>query len=187
MTSQENAGYYTPLPPLARTADTSLLTPASNLMALVIASPSLLLDSAAEEFWLHAPMPAAWQQQMHHLITELHIESPSLTSEALWQNLREESPQESIAQVTRAMETLGVELATDDIQREGRAQRLWGEVINDVERARLRAECAEAETALAGEMNDENFQRLTNLKGQLEAIDRERSRFYREDPLTGAV
>jgi DNA primase len=178
---------YEMLPPIARTADTSMLAPASNLMALVIASPSILLNAAAEEFWLHAPMPAPWQQQMHHLITELHIESPSLTSAGLWQTVSEESPKESCAAIMKAMETLGVELSGDDIQREGRAQRLWGEVMNDVDRARLRVECAAAEAALANDMNEENFQRLTHLKAQLEAIDRERSRFYREDPLTGAV
>ena len=180
-------GNFMPLPPIARTADTSLLAPASNLLALVVACPSLLVHSAAEEFWLPAPMPAPWQQQMHHLITELHIESPALTSGPLWQTLVEESPKESCAHVLKAMETLGIELSKDDIQREGRAQRLWGEVINDVERARLRAECAEAEKALALDMNEENLSRLTNLKGQLEAIDRERSRFYREDPLSGGV
>jgi len=184
MTSQ---GGFMPLPPIARTADTSLLAPASNLLALVVACPSLLAHSAAEEFWLHAPMPASWQQQMHHLITELHIESPTLTSVPLWQTIVEESPKESCAQVVKAMETLGIELSKDDIQREGRAQRLWGEVINDVERARLRAECAQAEKALGLEMNEENLERLTNLKSQLEAIDRERSRFYRQDPLSGAV
>ena len=120
---------------------------------------------------------------MHHLITELHIDSPALTSALLWQTLNEESPKESCAAILKAVEALGVDLASDDIQREGRAQRLWGEVINDVERARLRAECAEAEEALAKEMNEENFERLKNLKSQLEAIDRERSRFYREDPV----
>ncbi len=182
-----NQGGMMPLPPIARTADTSLLAPASNLLALVVACPSLLAHSAAEEFWLHAPMPASWQQQMHHLITELHIESPTLTSAPLWQTILEESPKESCAHVLKAMETLGIELTKDDIQREGRAQRLWGEVINDVERARLRAESAEAEKALAIEMNEENLERLTNLKAQLEAIDRERSRFYREDPLSGTV
>lgn len=176
-----------PLPPLARTADTSLLAPASNLIALVVACPSLLMGSAAEECWLHAPMPASWQQQMHHLITELHIESPNLTSAPLWQTLLEESPKKSCAYIVKAMETLGIELSKDAIQREGRAQRLWGEVVNDVDRARLRAECAEAEAALATDMNEENFSRLTALKGQLEAIDRERSRFYREDPLSGAI
>lgn len=175
------------LPPLARTADTSLLMPASNLIALVVACPSLLMQAAAEECWLHAPMPASWQQQVHHLITELHIESPNLASESLWQTLTEESPKESCTQIMKAMEALGIELSKDAIQREGRAQRLWGEVVNDVDRARLRAECAEAEAELARELNDENFNRLTALKGQLEAIDRERSRFYREDPLSGVV
>jgi len=147
----------------------------------------MLLHSAAEEIWLHAPMPAAWQQQMHHLITELHIASPSLTSEMVWQSVREESSAEACHAIERAMVTLGVDASKDDIQRDSRAQRLWGEVVNDVDRARLRAECAEAEAALAQTMTDENFQRLTTLKSQLEAIDRERSRFYREDPLSGAI
>ncbi|MES2984005.1 MAG: DNA primase [Pseudomonadota bacterium] len=176
-----------PLPPIARTADGSLLAPASNLMALVIACPSLLLDSSAEEFWLHAPMPAPWQQKMHELITELHIESPSLTCAGLWQTLKEEAAAESCNAVLGAMEKLGIEFTKDDMVREARAQRLWGEVINDVDRARLKAECMAAEAALGQEMNDENFSRLMALKAQLEAIDRERSRFYREDPLTGAL
>ena len=105
----------------------------------------------------------------------------------MWQTLREESPAESFNAVAKAMETLGIEITKDDIQREGRAQRLWGEVVNDVDRARLKGECAEAEAVLAQEMNEENFNRLTALKGQLEAIERERSRFYREDPLSGAI
>ena len=108
-------------------------------------------------------------------------------SQQVWQTLCEELPKESCESVRKAMETLGIELEKDEIQRESRAQRLWGEVVNDVDRARLRAECAEAESALAREMNEENFNRLTALKGQLEAIDRERSRFYREDPLSGAI
>lgn len=175
------------IPPIARTADTSLLLPATNLLALVVASPSILSDGAAEEFWLHAPMPASWQQQLHHLITELHIESPDLTSETLWQAIREETAAGSVQALEKALITLGIELGEDAIVREGKAQRLWGEVINDVDRARLKAECAEAEAQLAAEINEENFQRLTNLKAQLEAIDRERARFYREDPLNGVA
>jgi hypothetical protein len=84
------------------------------------------------------------------------------------------------------MEGLGVELAKDDTVRTSRAQRLWGEVVTDMSRARLRAEQAEAEALLAKEMTEENFERVVALKGQLEAIDRERSRFYREDPLPSA-
>ena len=174
------------LPTIARTADTSLLAPASNLMALVVACPSLLADGAAEEFWLHAPMQVPWQQQVHHLMTELHIGTPDLTSESLWQMLQEEAPAESLAAISKAMEGLGVELAKDDTVRASRAQRLWGEVVNDMSRARLRAEQAEAEALLAKEMNEENFERVLALKAQLEAIDRERSRFYREDPLPSA-
>ncbi len=179
-------GSSAPLPPLARMADTSLLVPASNLIALVVACPSLLMDAAAEEFWLHAPMPAPWQQQMHHLITELHIDAPELTSDILWHSLVEESPKESSAAMMKAMEALGVDANKDAIQREGRAQRLWGQVINDVECCRLRAEIAAAKTAYEAEVTEENHARLTQLQAQLESSERERSRFYREDPLGGA-
>jgi hypothetical protein len=145
------------------------------------------MSSTAEEFWLHVPMPAPWQQQVHHLITELHIENPELTSAGLWQTLSEEAPREACEAITKALDALAVELSLDDVTREGRAQRLWGEVVNDVDRARLKAECAEAEAELAHALTDENFQRLTHLKAQLESLERERSRFYREDPLTGVM
>ena len=174
------------LPPVPRTSDARLIGPATNLLALIVAHPALLVDAGAEEFWLHAPMPASWQQQLHHLITELHIETQGLTSAELMQNVVEESAPEALALLTRAMEALGVDIAKDEMVRTGRAERLWGEVVNDVERTRVAAECVEAEAALAAEMNEENFARLMGLKGQLEAIDRERSRFYREDPLTGS-
>lgn len=174
------------LPPPIRSADASLLAPASKLMALVIAQPSLLNDAAAEEFWLHAPMPAPWQQQLHQLMTELHIGNPELTAEQLWQALEEEALPEAKSGILRALEALGVALSMDETTRFTRAQRLWGEVVNDVDRSRLRAECAEAEAAMATDMTDENFQRFIALKQQLEAIERERVRFYQEDPLPSA-
>lgn len=171
------------LPPLLRTADASLLAPASNLIALVVAQPSLLNDSAAEEMWLAAPMPAPWQQQLHQLITELHIENPALDTALLWQAIAEELPAESREHITRALKGLGIDLAADDTVRFAKAQRLWGEVVNDVDRARLKAECAEAEALLAREMTEDNFQRFAALKAQLESIERERVRYYRQEPL----
>ncbi len=176
-----------PPPPITRSSDMSLLTPASNLLALVVAHPGLLAEASAEEFWLHAPMPASWQQQLHHLITELHIDAQGISSVELMHSLAEEIAAEPINQMTQAMVALGVDLSKDEMVRTGRAERLWGEVVNDVERARVKVECAEAEAILAAELNDEKFARWMALKAQLEAIDRERSRFYREDPLIDAT
>lgn len=172
-----------PLPPPIRNADASLLAPASNMMALVVAHPPLLNDASAEECWLHAPMPAPWQQRLHQLITELHIDAPELSSEQLWQSLTEEATAEARAAITRALVALGIDLGMDDTVRITRAQMLWGEVLNDVDRARLRAECSEAEAIMAGEMTQENFERYILLKQQLEALERERARFYQQDPL----
>ncbi|MFM9890754.1 MAG: DNA primase [Rickettsiales bacterium] len=174
---------HMPPPPL-RPTDNSLRAPAANLIALAIACPSLLREAAAEEFWLHAPMPSAELQQLHHRITEFHIDTPAITAEELWHLLSEELSADILATPVRAMETLGIALTYDETVRTSRAQRLWGEVVNDVDRARLKAECAQAEALMAAEMNDENLQRFLALKGQLEALERERSRFYRQDPLS---
>ncbi len=85
------------LPPLLRHADASLLNPASNLLALAVAQPSLLNDASAEEIWLHAPMPAGWQLQLHQLVTELHIQHPNLDAAMLWQTIIDELPVDSQA------------------------------------------------------------------------------------------
>jgi len=174
------------LPPPIRMADASLMAPASKMMALVVAHPALLHDGAAEEMWLHAPMQAPWQQQTHQLLTELHIHSPDLTAEQLWQAVQEEAPSEAKQAIARAMDDLGIDLAMDDTIRILRAQVMWGEVVNDMDRARLRAECTEAERALAQEMTQENFERFMALKQQLEGLERERARFYQNDPLPAA-
>lgn len=174
------------IPPPVRLADTNLQLPATNLIALVMAWPQVLADGAAEEFWLCAPMPADWQQQLHHLITELHIDTPELSAEALTRALAEETSATPLLVVQQAMAALGVEITQDEMLRSGRVQRLWPEVIGDVDRARLKVEITEAEKALASDMSEENFTRLTQFKAQLEALERERSRFYQQDPLTAS-
>lgn len=174
------------VPPPVQPVDASMLSPASKMMALAIAYPALLNDGAAEEIWLHAPMQAPWQQTLHQLITELHISTPELSSEQLWQTLQEEAAAEAKTAMLRALDELGVDLAMDDTIRITRAQVLWGEVVNDLDRARLRAECAQAEALMASEMSQENFERFMALKQQLEGLERERARFYQNDPLPSA-
>lgn len=183
--TQQSTHFVAPLPPIARSADASLLAPASNLLALVAAHPALLNDGGAEENWLTAPMPANWQAQAHRVMTELHIDTPELTASELWHVLNEELPAESVTAIGKAMEDFGIALAIDDITRTTRAAKLWGQVVNDVNRARLKVDCAAAEATMAVEMNEENFNRFMALKSQLEALERERSRFYLDDPLTG--
>ena len=178
---------HVPLPPIMRNADATLLAPAANLVALVAAQPRLLLDAAAEETWLHAPMPAAWQQLAHRRMTELHIESPDLAEEEVWHTLQEELPADVLAHIVKAMDAMGVHRAVDETIRATRVARLWGEVVNDMDRARLKVECTEAEALMGREMNEETFQRFMALKGQLEALERERARFYLEDPLPSAA
>jgi len=184
--TQQSTNFVAPLPPIARSADATLLSPATNLLALVTAQPSLLNDAGSEENWLMAPMPAQWQAQAHSIITELHIATPDLTAEELWHTLVEELPAESVTTISKTMEDFGIGATADEVTRATRAARFWGEVLNDVNRARLKVDCAQAQTQMATEMNDDNFARFMALKAQLEALERERSRFYLEDPLPSA-
>ena len=176
----------TATPPPIRTADAAMLAPASNMMALVIVHPGLLTDGAAEDLWLNAPMSAPWQQQLHQLITEVHIGTPELASDQLWEVVSEEGSADATAAMRRAFDHLGIDPGMDDTVRIGRAQVLWGEVVNDVDRLRLRGECAAAEALLASDMTQENFERFMALKQQLDSLERERARFYQNDPLPAA-
>ncbi len=169
-----------------RTADAAVLGPTNKMMALVIAYPGLLSDGSAEEIWLAAPLYAPWQQQVHQLITELHISNPDLSSEQLWESFQEEASRDSKAAIEASLHELSIHFDMDETTRVSIAQSMWGEVINDVDRMRLKSECAEAEAALAAEMTQENFERFMALKQQLEARERERGRFYQNDPLPAA-
>ncbi len=160
--------------------------PAAKLLALVMSQPRILLDAMAEEMWLHAPMPEDWQQTVHRRITELHIEAPDLADMEVWHTLLEELPGAVTAPLIKAMEALGVQRSVDETIRATRVSRLWGEVVNDLDRARLKLECAEAQALMEEELTEARYERYMALKGQLVALERERARFYLEDPLPSA-
>ena len=100
--------------------------------------------------------------------------------------MSEEGSADATAAMRRAFDHLGIDPGMDDTVRIGRAQVLWGEVVNDVDRLRLRGECAAAEALLASDMTQENFERFMALKQQLDSLERERARFYQNDPLPAA-
>jgi hypothetical protein len=78
---------------------------------------------------------------------------------------------------------LGITRAPDETMRVMMAQRLWPEVMNDIDRLRLKADITEAQQAYETELSEENHRRLIDLKTQLDIVERERTRFYREDPV----
>lgn len=169
------------LPPLPRANDARLVGPASALLALALSHPALLDDGAAEEAWLHAPMPESWQQDLHRRITEHHIAERDAGAGALTQLLRDEAPLEAREAMARATSKLGL-AQLGEAEAAARAQALWPQILTDLDRARLQIECAQAQSDLAQSLTEENMQRLTQLQFQLEALERERTRYYREDP-----
>lgn len=185
--AQPAVTHQVPVPPIARTADATLLAPAGNLIALVMAQPGLLREGLVEDIWLNAPMPAEWQRIAQRRITELHIDSPDLPEEEIWHTLQEELPPEVMVQVVKAMQALGVQRELDQTLRYSRVSRLWGQVVNDLDLARVKTELGEAEAQMGAAMTDDNFQRYMALKSQLESLERERARFYLDDPLPNAA
>lgn len=170
-----------PAPFMPRDVEGALVQPVAKLIALVVTYPSVLQDGNAEEAWLSVPLPSPQLARMHQRITEAHIEYPALTVEGLADILREEAI--DMKPIQTALMDLGVARAPDETLRVMMAQRLWPEVMNDIDRLRLKADIAEAQQAYEAELSEENHRRLIDLKAQLDLVERERTRFYREDPV----
>jgi DNA primase len=164
------SGAPAPPPPLApRSLDAAFVMPVAQLMALVITCPNLLSDPHAEEAWLALPLPSAALTRLHQCITEAHIEQSALSAEALRAQLEEECPGE-LATLAPAFDTLGLPRAADAEERILLAERFWPELVDDLHRLSLKADIAAAERALAEDLNEENHQRLLDLKQQMEQL-----------------
>ncbi|MFZ4125787.1 MAG: DNA primase [Rickettsiales bacterium] len=170
-----------PAPFMPRDAEGALVTPVAKLIALVMTHPPLLQDANAEEAWLSVPLPSVPLAKLHGRITEAHIEYPALSAQALDEMLREDALE--IKLIEAALKDLGIARAGDEAGRVMLAQRLWPEVMNDIDRLRLKADIAEAQRAYETELSEENQQRVIDLKTQLDHVELERTRFYREDPV----
>ena len=172
---------FTPPPPIApRNTDAALVMPVAKLIALVVTCPDLLQDAHAEEAWLTAPLPSAALARLHQRITEAHIEHPALSVEGLGAILEEEC-REELAALKTARDVMGIARTADVDERVALAQRLWCEVVDDIRRLRLKADIAAAQRAYEENLNEENQQLVLDLRQQLEALERERTRYYRED------
>jgi DNA primase len=170
-----------PAPFLPRDVESALVLPVAKLVALVVTHPSLLQDANAEEAWLSVPLPSPALTKLHQRITEAHIEHPALSADGLAEMLREDAF--DLKPIDAALKDLGIARAPDETMRVMMAQRLWPEVMDDIDKIRLKAEFKEVEAEMAGDMTDEVFNRYLALKQQLESLERERTRFYREDPV----
>ncbi|MFO0110068.1 MAG: DNA primase [Alphaproteobacteria bacterium] len=175
---------FTPPPPIApRSTDAALVMPVAKLIALVVTCPDLLQDAHAEEAWLASPLPSGALARLHQRITEAHIEYPALSATGLGAMLEEEC-REDLAVLKTALDVLGIARAADANERITLAQRLWREVVDDIQRLRLNADIAAAQRAYEENLSEENQQLVLDLRQQLEALERERTRYYREDDVS---
>jgi DNA primase len=172
------------MPPLSRDTAAQLMAPMSKILALVMVHPALLEEATAEEAWLCLPVAPGWQMQAHQRMGEFLMLYPGAGHTALMQHVYEELSPEAASKLNTALHEMGIDGALDDdTSRVLQAEHLWPEILNDISRITLQAEFSIAEAELARDMTDENFKRMVTLKAQLEALERERSRFYRDDAM----
>lgn len=159
-----------------------LEAPLARMLALVVLEPQLLEDASAEEAWLCAPVTLPLQQKLHRAVSEILFGDPEILPHSLWAQLRDDVP-EALPMLEKAALAMGFKLHAEAVDQPLNASRLWPQVMNDVSRVQLEGEFKEAEQALAHDMTQENFERLALIKKQLDALNAERTRLYREDPL----
>jgi DNA primase len=159
-----------------------LEAPLARMLALVVLEPQLLEDASAEEAWLCAPVTLPHQQKLHRAVSEALFADPEILVHNLWSQLRDDVP-EALPMLEKAALAMGFKVHAEAADQPLNAARLWPQVMNDVSRVQLEGEFKEAEQALAHDMTQENFERLALIKKQLDALNAERTRLYREDPL----
>lgn len=157
-----------------------------KLLALVAWFPKLLKDSDIENDWMGLPLVQPWQVALHAaLLAQLPDmeadEAAYVSEDAILLQL----DSATIRQLQKNIDKLGVPKQADATMRGLIALRLWPELMNSLQCARLKADIKAAENALASALTDAHFSRLSALKHQLEELERERSAYYQDDPLGG--
>jgi DNA primase catalytic core len=175
-----------PRPKVPADLEQMLSVPITRVLALVAACPELLEDGSYEDAWMHAPLSIAWHVEAHRAMSNALLGGPMLKAEDMQAVLRDVLDARALGELAKAAVEIGVVGHGDDIGVKLVADRLWPELFGDIHRMQLRAECTQAEAALSADMTEENFQRLAMLRQQLEAAERERTSFYRDDPLPRA-
>lgn len=174
------------MPSLPRDSEQSVNDALTKLLALVLWNPRILLDGDRENTWMSLPLSGAWQPRAHHEILAFADDDAGTMADRLTA-LRESVGAEGVTQLAKAAEELRLDDAADHTIRALNAEQLWPELMNDVQCASLQMDIRTAEMALATEMSEAHFTRLAALKQQFEELQRERSVFYRQDPLSSQV
>lgn len=164
------------MPRLSAGNDQALADAVTKLCALVAWWPQVLADGEREAIWLNLPLPLAWHAKANHALLDAASSSAAV-------DINTAVGADAATAIARALETLRLDAQADHVSRALTADNLWPELMNDVQCASLTADIRSAEMALAGDVSEVHFARLAALKNQMEELQRERSIFYRKDPI----
>lgn len=174
------------MPVLPRDSAQSMSDAVTKLLALVLWNPRILRDGDRENAWLSLPLSVSWQAHVHHAIMPF-VDDDAGTMVDRLVSVRNEISADAAHFLEKAAAEMVLDDSADHTIRMLASEQLWPELMNDVQCASLQQDIKAAEMALASEMSEEHFSRLAALKHQFEELQRERSVFYRQDPLSSQV
>jgi DNA primase catalytic core len=174
------------IPAVSHDGEQDIAQPTTKLLALVLWYPPILKEGDIENNWLDMALSANWQAGIHAAL--LDMAHAPIAQEAVQNRvvaLKQIADIAAVQRVVRALEALGLPNNADQATRHLVAHKLWPELMNDLQYARLKSDIHITQMALARQMNEDEFKRLSLLQRQLEALQRERSAYYNADPLLG--
>lgn len=174
------------MPVLPRDSAQSSNDAVTKLLALVVWNPRILRDGDRENAWLSLPLGVPWQAQVHHAVMQF-VDDDGGTMASRLAHIRSEVSADGAHLLEKAAGEMVLDDGADHTIRMLATEQLWPELMNDVQCASLQQDIRAAEMALASEMSEEHFARLAALKHQFDELQRERSVFYRQDPLSSQV
>lgn len=177
-----------PLLPQAHDARSRIQKAMQQCTKLALLYPLLLQDSLQEENYARMECQDAGLMRLAFELVEVVAGLAELSRDAVTLALQEAGLETELARLW-ASDALAIPKALQNDQA-GQlfplAQRLWQQAVNAYLLASLQAELIQAESDLAQDNNEANFERMKALKEQVTQMEREREALYLHDLLEGS-
>lgn len=177
-----------PLLPQAHDARSRIHKAMQQCTKLALLYPLLLQDSLQEENYARMECQDAGLMRLAFELVEVVAGLAELSRDAVAVALEEAGLETELARLW-ASDALAIPKALQNDQA-GQlfplAQRLWQQAVNAYLLASLQAELIQAESDLAQDNNEANFERMKALKEQVTQMEREREALYLHDLLEGS-
>lgn len=155
---------------------------ASQCLALALLYPALLATGENEELIATIPLHHPDLARLRTVLIDLLAERDDWTRKTLRAALESCGHDGAMHALLQAVQAIAppILLADQEESCQPLAARLWHQTVNQYQLIELQKEYKQAEAELSAEINQERMDRLMALKTQLDAVEKERDRLYRQ-------